>query len=217
MKKVLCAVLCLMMLYSCAMAEAIYTPGVYTGAGKGIGGDVTVQVTFGENAIEAIEIVSHSETPGICEPAFEKIPAAIIEGQTLVVDAVTGATVTTKAILAAVEACAAQAGADVAALTGKTELPENTYEGVGKGIGGEVKVQIVVVDGKIESVTVTEQAETEFIAKPALEKIPAAIVEAQSFDVDTVSGATVTSKAIISAAVAAATAAGLDVAAMGAE
>lgn len=217
MKKLICAILCLMMLSGCAMAEALYTPGTYTGVGQGIGGDVTVEVVFTESAIESIKVVSHSETAGICEPAIEKIPAAIVDQQTLMVDAITGVTVTTKAILAAVEDCAAQAGADVSLLTGKTELPENTYEGVGKGIGGEVKVQIVVVDGRIESVVVTEQAETEFIAKPALEKIPNAIVEKQSFAVDTVSGATVTSKAIINAAKDAAAQAGLDVEAMSAE
>lgn len=53
-------------------------------------------------------------------------------------------------------------------------------------------------EGKIVSI-VEEQVETNFIAEPAIEQIPAAIVEAQSFDMDVVSGATVTSKAIIAA------------------
>ena len=64
------------------------------------------------------------------------------------------------------------------------------------------------------SIVVKEQAETDFIAEPAIEQIPAAIVEAQSFDADVVSGATVTSKAIIAAAQDAAAKAGLEVAAM---
>ncbi len=217
MKKLVCLILCLAVLgMGAALAEAAFTPGTYTGVGEGMGGDVTVSVTFSESAIEKVEVVSHGETKGICEPAIEQIPAAIVEAQSLAVDAVSGATVTSKAILKAVEDCAAQAGADVSLLTGEESLPENTYEGVGKGMGGELKVWLEAAEGKIVSVVVKEQAETDFIAEPALEQIPAAIVDAQSFDVDAVTGATVTSKAIIAAAKDAAAKAGLDVEAMSA-
>lgn len=208
MKKLICLALCLMMMAGVAMADDAVTPGVYTAASKGMGGDVTVEVTIGENgSIDAVKVVSHSETPGLSDPAIEQIPAAIVVAQSPVVDAVAGATITSKAIMAAVTDCATQAGIEIAA----AELPENTFEGVGKGIGGELKVWLEVVDGKMISLTVTEQSETEFVAKPALEKIPAAIIDAQSFDVDTVSGATVTSKAIINAAKDAARQAGLTV------
>ena len=54
-------------------------------------------------------------------------------------------------------------------------------------------VQVVVEDGKIKEVNVVSNHETENIAAPALEKIPAAMVEANSPDVDGVTGATLTS------------------------
>ena len=53
--------------------------------------------------------------------------------------------------------------------------------------------------GKFTEVKVLEHSETAGISDPAIEKIPAAIVEAQSADVDIVSGATFTSKGIIEA------------------
>ncbi|WP_426350032.1 FMN-binding protein [Alloiococcus sp. CFN-8] len=76
---------------------------------------------------------------------------------------------------------------------------EETLTGVGKGIGGELKVEVKKEGEKIVSVKVTEHKETEGIADPALKDIPAAIVKANSTDVDVISGATVTSKAIIAA------------------
>jgi urocanate reductase len=93
-----------------------YTAGVYTASASGNNGPITVEVTFADGAIERVEVVEHSETPGLSDPALERIPAAIVENQSLKVDAVSGATNTSKAILAAVEDCVLQAGGDVEAL-----------------------------------------------------------------------------------------------------
>lgn len=98
------------------VASGLFKPGTYTGEGEGIGGKVKVSVTVDENSITEVKILENSETKGIADAALEKIPAAIVEGQTLAVDAVTGATVTSQAILAAVEAALKEAGADIDAL-----------------------------------------------------------------------------------------------------
>ena len=99
-----------------ALAESFYLPGTYTATAQGCGGGVTVEVIFDETQIASVTVVEHSETAGICEPAIESIPELIVEGQTLAVDAVTGATVTSTAILTAVADCVTQAGGDVDAL-----------------------------------------------------------------------------------------------------
>ena len=78
-------------------------------------------------------------------------------------------------------------------------LEDGEYEGVGTGMGGDVKVKVTVADGKITNVEVLEHAETEGVCEPAIEQIPVAIVEANSTDVDVVTNATVTSNAIIEA------------------
>lgn len=88
-------------------------------------------------------------------------------------------------------------GANTAAadVTG-TETAENEFIGTGDGMGGPVKVKVTVDDGKIKNVEVIEHKETEGIGDQAVAKIPGAIVEAQSIEVDNVTGASVTSKAI---------------------
>ncbi len=73
---------------------------------------------------------------------------------------------------------------------------DGVYEGSANGMGGAVKVTVTVSGGKITAVEVGEHNETAGISDPAIEQIPAKIVEAQSTDVDAVAGATVTSEAI---------------------
>lgn len=122
MKKLLSLVLALCMLCMAATALA-YTAGDYTATGAGLNGPIEVTVTFDAEKIADIKIGAHAETPGISDPAFEKIPAAIIAGQTLAVDVVAGATFTSNGILEAVEAAVVAAGGDVEALksTGAAE------------------------------------------------------------------------------------------------
>ena len=80
------------------------------------------------------------------------------------------------------------------------ELKDGTYEAEGKGIGGKVPVTVAVEGGKVASVTVGENSETQGIGSKAVEQLPEAIVAANgTAGVDGVSGATITSKAIFSA------------------
>ena len=77
---------------------------------------------------------------------------------------------------------------------------DGTYEGEGKGIGGKVPVTVEVKDGKVASVTVGDNSETQGIGSKAIEQLPDEIVKANGTEgVDAVSGASVTSKAIFTA------------------
>ena len=73
---------------------------------------------------------------------------------------------------------------------------DGVYEGSANGMGGAVKVAVTVSGGKITAVEVVEHNETAGISDPAIEQMPAKIVDAQSTDVDAVASATVTSEAI---------------------
>ncbi len=73
------------------------------------------------------------------------------------------------------------------------------YTGTADGNNGPVTVEVTFSANAIEKIEIVSQEETESIASKPLEEIPAAILEAQSTSVDTVSGATNTSKAIINA------------------
>lgn len=83
-----------------------------------------------------------------------------------------------------------------------------TYEGVGATERGDVKVSVTVDEGKILSVEVTEHKETPGIADPALEQIPALIVEKQTVALDAITGCTQTCDAILAGAKAALLASG---------
>ena len=121
-----------------------FTPGTYEGHGTGYGGDVTLNVTFTENEISAIEMVSNSETEYVGTPAFDIMFGEIINYTSTGVDVVSGATATSNAVLAAVEDAASQAGCDVNALRTGAEPYEltpgedidETYDVVIVGAGG---------------------------------------------------------------------------------
>lgn len=74
-----------------------------------------------------------------------------------------------------------------------------TYKGSAEGNNGTLTVQVTFSKSSIDDIQIIDQQETKSIASDAIEKIPTAIIEAQSPNVDTVSGATNTSNAIINA------------------
>ena len=76
---------------------------------------------------------------------------------------------------------------------------DGTYEGVGKGNNGDIKVEVVVENGNITSVVMKEHGETEGIYEAAEKGVIDEIIKNQMAEVDTVSGATNTSKGIIEA------------------
>ena len=111
-------ILCLLtaialMICPLAMAET----ATATGTGAGNGGKITVSVTLEDGKLTAIEVLSQSETPVISDPAFEQIPQAILDAQSVTVDVVTGATNTSNGLIAAVTAALEAAGADMDAFT----------------------------------------------------------------------------------------------------
>jgi fumarate reductase flavoprotein subunit len=95
---------------------ATYKAGTYTASAPGIGGDVPVTVEFSDNAIKNITVGTNKETPGIGQVAIEKLPGQIVESQSLGIDSIAGASVTSKAIKDAVAECVKKAGGDPAAL-----------------------------------------------------------------------------------------------------
>lgn len=75
----------------------------YIGEADGFGGKVKVKVTVDGAKITNIEVLEHAETAGVSDPAFEKLPQAIIDAQGTDIDGVAGATFTSNAIFEAVK------------------------------------------------------------------------------------------------------------------
>lgn len=114
-KKTLSIIIAATMLLVCMASPAsaqAYTAGTYTGIGEGRNGSVSVEVTFSDSAIESVVIGENQETAEIAASPFEQIPAAIVEHQSLAVDTVAGATLTSNAVIDAVRDAVVQAGGD---------------------------------------------------------------------------------------------------------
>ena len=90
--------------------DAKYTAGTYTAEAQGMN-PIKVSVEVTADKIVAVEIVEHSETPGISDGAIENIPTAIVDAQSTEVEVFSGATVSSNAIIAAVNDALTQAAA----------------------------------------------------------------------------------------------------------
>ncbi|WKL00984.1 FMN-binding protein [Paenibacillus amylolyticus] len=90
--------------------EFTYNPGVYEVNAIGHSGNLPMKVSFSENRIESIDIDSTGETEGIVDVVFVRIPNKIIEGQTLNVDALSGASETSNAVINGVSKAVKLAG-----------------------------------------------------------------------------------------------------------
>ncbi|MBR5873818.1 MAG: FMN-binding protein [Oscillospiraceae bacterium] len=84
-------------------AEDQLAPNEYIGEADGFGGPVKVKVTMDGDKIAKIDVLSHGETAGVSDAAFNTVPQAIIAANSTAVDVAGGATVSSKAIMAAVE------------------------------------------------------------------------------------------------------------------
>ena len=100
---VVCALVMVLGLMSVTAYAAELTDGVFEGTGTSFGGDLKVAVTVEGGKITKVEVLSHGDTAGVCDAAMEKVPAEIVEAQSADVDVVTGATFTSKGIMAAVK------------------------------------------------------------------------------------------------------------------
>jgi len=88
-------------------------PGVYRETVKGMHDGLVVEVTLSEKKIEKIVVVENHDTPGISAGAIEAVPDAIVAQQSLSVDIVSGATMTSRGILEAVAQAITAAGGKV--------------------------------------------------------------------------------------------------------
>ena len=192
------------------------TDGVYKGTGTGYAGDITVAVQIKDKQIVAIDILSSSDDAAFFKRA-QAVIDKIIEGQTLDVDTVSGATYSSRGIISAVKnaltgekdsgttgqsqsgsGAAAGSSTSVQAVEDPSAYKDGTYYGSGTGFGGPLKVKDEISGGKLTSIQIMENQDgSEYISKASA--LINTIIQNQSTNVDTVSGATYSSVGIIQA------------------
>lgn len=83
--------------------------------------------------------------------------------------------------------------------SGKSEFTSGKFEGTGKGLHGDIKVEVELDKGIIKNIAVVEQSENEVLGKAAFEGITEKVIAKNSTDVDTITGSTLTSKGFLEA------------------
>ena len=116
--KILCLVLaCMMLLSACGGAAPAATTesaapaaASYTGTAQGMGGEVSVTLTIENGVITGCTAVGDNETDGIGSVVIAQFPDQVVAGNTINLDAVSGATITSNAFIEAAKAALTAAG-----------------------------------------------------------------------------------------------------------
>ncbi|MDW8682021.1 flavocytochrome c [Streptococcus suis] len=103
--------------------EIRFEPGTYQVSTEGHNGKLPMEVTLSDERIEKIDIDSSGESSGIADIVFTRIPAEIVEGQTLNVDVISGASVTSKGVIDGVSRAIKLAGGNPDVLKKRPKAP----------------------------------------------------------------------------------------------
>lgn len=205
-----------------------YKDGTYYGTGKGFAGTMKVKVDISGGKIASISIVSTKDGDSYVKSASSLLDT-IVEKQSTNVDTVSCATFSSRGIIAAVRSALSQAavsdkttgnntdkqGAAEASGNGQTDknssgsaseqgtegtLPyvDGIYYGTAEGYKGDIRVAVVIQDKTLKAILVTEKQDDEPFITNAMDVLKN-MMKKQSADVDTVSGATYSSKGLIGA------------------
>ena len=152
MKKLVAIVLAAMLLMTgCSTKAPEATGGMKAGTYKataaGFHGDITLEVTVDAEKITDIQILEQTETEGIGAAALPELVTKVLDNQTLGIDGISGATVTSNGFKTAMEDALTQAGADMDKMTKPVESSSATKEEV------TLDADIVVVGGGAAGLT----------------------------------------------------------------
>lgn len=172
-KKALVLLLSALMVFSiigCGKSQksgkGAFKPGTYTGEGEGIHGKIQVEVTVDENKITAVKVLKHDETPGVSDLALKKIPEDIVKYQSIGVDTIAGATVSSKGVLEAVKKALEKAGANIKDFEKKPEKDKASAK------KAEKNVDVVVIGGGGAGLAAAVTAHQNGAKVLVLEKMP---------------------------------------------
>ena len=130
-----------------AAVEAPADAVTCTGTAQGIDGDVVVEVVATADQIISVTVTEQNETPGIGSVAVDTLPGEIVASQSIQVEGISGATVTSSAIKDAVRAALESAGLDPSVFDVAPAEDEAATEGTVEDQVVEADVVIVGAGG----------------------------------------------------------------------
>jgi RnfABCDGE-type electron transport complex G subunit len=200
--------------YSCYDAAGKFIGVVGKVKASGYGGEISYDLAVSDAGdIIGIRISSHGETPGIgdviTKPAFQDRVIGLNFADPISagvdVDTVSGATVSSSGMINSIRRVMNVVGENFLGMEVEkaaidlTKIADGTYTGTARGFKSDVTVEVVVSGGKITSLEIVSHDDTPGISDNAVKGMPQRIIDAQSLEVDVVSGASMTSQGIINA------------------
>ena len=198
MKKALSLLVTLMLLVSCA---TVALAEEYTGTATGFGGEVTVIITVEDGNITDCRIDAPDETPDVGGAAAEALSQSIVDNNGII-DGVTGASMTSAAVKAALQQAMEEAGMTQAV---DIHMAPGMYTGQAYGFSciDQITVHVTVSETTIESLEMDDtflrdmdSYENPYMAQGAFDLLQGRILDNQSIGIDAVTGATGSSTGI---------------------
>ena len=194
-----------------------YKDGTYYGTGSGFAGNLKVEVVISGGKISSIQIVETNDGSEYIQKASGVISQILNAQSTNNIDTVSGATFSSNGIIkaalsqaAATESTAAENGGTsdgsdtekkddtTTTVTGTLPYNEGVYYGTAEGYNGDITVAIVVQENTLKAVLVIGEEDDDTFFNRAMDVVTQ-MMKKQSTEVDTVSGATYSSKGLIQA------------------
>lgn len=122
--------------------KVTFKPGKYVVQARGHNNSLPMEVSFSEERIESIVVDASQESEGLSDQVFERLPKQIIDGQTLNVDAISGASASSQGVIDGVAEAVELAGANAEVLKARPKPTINWSKEV-----VEQQVDVVVVGG----------------------------------------------------------------------
>ena len=198
-------------LTGCAKKEASLVDGTYTGSAQGFASTVTVTLEVKDGAVSAVTIDGSGETHPTISDVLTELTSQLEKAGSAEIDGVSGATYTSNAVKEAAASAYEQAATGEATTWENKPVTynEGTYEGTSaNGYNGPLTLSVTFSKDAITDIEVTSSKETAHVGTVAYDIIKEDAIAANGAGVDSVSGATFTSKAYKEALINAAEAAG---------
>ena len=172
---------------------------VYTASHRGIHGDVTVTLTVKDGKIADLTAEGPFESPEIGAYALELLPPKIVEANSIDVDVLAGATVTSTAIIKATAMAMVQAGLDAKCAPAAQTYTPGTYSAayVGKDTSTTVPVEVTFSKNAITGIVIGDCDDYAHLVQGVRDNLVPDVIEQQSLAVDGVTTATYTSRAVL--------------------
>lgn len=148
-----------------ASTAAQLKDGVFSGVGQGHNAEIHVEVTVTDGEIQGIEVVSHKETPVLSDSIFGELKDMMVEHNSINMDTVSGATITSVGFRSAVKNALEEAGATEeyfeqgkkVSLTLGVADEEKEYDVIVVGAGGAGMIAAIEAKSQGANVAIIEK------------------------------------------------------------